>query len=119
MRRLRLAPVALVVAILGCADSKLGGPSSTGKAGKTGCAAAATERACDSPAVFGPQFNTEAYDRIYENSFLAARQNPLSTFSIDVDTASYSNVRRFLNQGQLPPKDAVRIEELVNYFPYD
>jgi Ca-activated chloride channel homolog len=65
------------------------------------------------------QFNTEAYDRIYENPFLAARSNPFSTFSIDVDTASYSNVRRFLNQGQLPPADAVRIEELVNYFPYD
>jgi len=64
-------------------------------------------------------FNTEAYDRIYENAFLAAAENPLSTFSIDVDTASYSVVRRFLNQGQLPPKDAVRIEELVNYFTYD
>ena len=61
----------------------------------------------------GDQFNTEAYDRIYENPFLAAQSNPLSTFSIDVDTASYSNVRRFLNQGQLPPPDAVRIEELV------
>jgi len=65
------------------------------------------------------EFNTEAYDRIYENAFLAAAENPLSTFSIDVDTASYSVVRRFLNQGQLPPKDAVRIEELVNYFTYD
>ncbi|MFH1267580.1 MAG: VWA domain-containing protein [Planctomycetota bacterium] len=65
------------------------------------------------------EFNTEAYDRIYENPFLLARQNPLSTFSIDVDTASYTNVRRFLNQGDLPPKDAVRIEELVNYFTYD
>ncbi len=58
-------------------------------------------------------FNTESYDRIYENAFLSVRQHPLSTFSIDVDTASYSNVRRFLNQGQLPPKDAVRIEEFV------
>ncbi|MDY0168598.1 MAG: VWA domain-containing protein [Thermoguttaceae bacterium] len=67
----------------------------------------------------GDRFNTEAYDRIYENPFLAARSNPLSTFSIDVDTASYSNVRRFLNRGQLPPPDAVRIEELVNYFTYD
>lgn len=65
------------------------------------------------------EFNTEAYDRIYENPFLAAAENPLSTFSIDVDTASYSVVRRFLNEGQLPPKDAVRIEELVNYFSYD
>ena len=61
--------------------------------------------------------DTESYDRIDENPFLAARDNPLSTFSIDVDTASYANVRRFLNE-QLPPHDAVRIEELVNYFHY-
>jgi Ca-activated chloride channel family protein len=67
----------------------------------------------------GARFHTEAYDRIQDNPFLAAAQNPLSTFSIDVDTASYANVRRFLVQGQLPPKDAVRIEELVNYFRYD
>ncbi len=66
-----------------------------------------------------PPFNTEAYDRIWENPFLAAKENPLSTFSIDVDTASYSNVRRFLNEGQRPPADAVRIEELINYFSYD
>ena len=64
-------------------------------------------------------FHTEAYDRILDNPFLAAAQNPLSTFSIDVDTASYANVRRFLLQGQQPPKDAVRIEELLNYFRYD
>ncbi len=63
--------------------------------------------------------NREEYKPIYENAFLAATQNPLSTFSIDVDTASYSNVRRFLNNNQLPPEDAVRIEELVNYFNYD
>jgi Ca-activated chloride channel homolog len=62
--------------------------------------------------------NTEQYDRIAENPFLAARGNPLSTFSIDVDRASYSNVRRFISQGQLPPADAVRIEELLNYFTY-
>ena len=64
-------------------------------------------------------FNTEAYDSIQDNPFLEVLQNPLSTFSIDVDTASYSNVRRFLDSGKLPPKDAVRIEELVNYFDYD
>src|SRR5207244_1442415 len=51
--------------------------------------------------------------------FLPVGQNPLSTFSVDVDTASYSNVRRFLNQNQSPPRDAVRIEEMVNYFSYD
>jgi len=63
--------------------------------------------------------NTEAYDAIVENSFLSPVQQPLSTFSIDVDTASYANVRRFLNQRQLPPRGAVRIEELLNYFRYD
>ncbi|WP_299986820.1 von Willebrand factor type A domain-containing protein [uncultured Pontibacter sp.] len=63
--------------------------------------------------------NTENYDFIKENSFLDAQKNPLSTFSIDVDNASYSNLRRFLNQGQRPPVDAVRIEEMVNYFNYD
>jgi Ca-activated chloride channel family protein len=62
--------------------------------------------------------NTEAYSRIEENRFLAAIANPLSTFSIDVDAASYSNVRRFLSEGALPPADAVRLEELVNYFSY-
>ena len=66
-----------------------------------------------------PDFNTEAYDYIEENSFLEAMSNPLSTFSIDVDTASYSNARRFLNNSQLPPVDAVRIEEFINYFNYD
>jgi Ca-activated chloride channel family protein len=64
-------------------------------------------------------FNTEDYDRIVENEFLAVTENPLSTFSIDVDSASYANVRRFLNLGQRPPPDAVRIEELINYFRYD
>ena len=66
-----------------------------------------------------PGFNTEQYDRIYENPFLAVRDNPRSTFSVDVDRASYSNVRRFIDQGLRPPKDAVRTEELVNYFTYD
>ena len=65
-------------------------------------------------------FNTEGYDHIQENVFHTAKDEPLSTFSIDVDTASYANVRRFLaQQHQLPPKDAVRIEELLNYFSYD
>jgi len=62
--------------------------------------------------------NTESYDAIEENAFLLASDRPLSTFSVDVDRASYSNVRRFLNSGQTPPKDAIRIEEMVNYFPY-
>jgi len=61
----------------------------------------------------------ERYAEIEENPFLESSRAPLSTFSIDVDTASYANVRRYLNDGQLPPKDAVRIEELINYFEYD
>ncbi|MBX7219915.1 MAG: von Willebrand factor type A domain-containing protein [Blastocatellia bacterium] len=66
-----------------------------------------------------PPMNTESYDRIEENPFLAAKVNPLSTFSIDVDTASYSNLRRFISNNTLPPADAVRIEEMMNYFTYD
>jgi len=61
----------------------------------------------------------EGYASLTENGFHTAQKDPLSTFSIDVDAASYSNVRRFLNQGQRPPQDAVRVEEMLNYFPYD
>jgi Ca-activated chloride channel homolog len=64
-------------------------------------------------------FNTEGYNRIEENSFQRVNNEPLSTFSIDVDTASYSNMRRFINARQMPPKDAVRTEELINYFTYN
>ena len=63
--------------------------------------------------------NTEEYEGIEENIFHGAIKKPLSTFSIDVDAASYSNLRRFINNGDKPPKDAVRIEEMINYFDYD
>ena len=65
------------------------------------------------------RMNTEEYDRIQENGFKSVADTPLSTFSIDVDPASYSNMRRFINKGELPPVDAIRTEELVNYFSYD
>ncbi|XOF32218.1 MAG: vWA domain-containing protein [Candidatus Electrothrix sp. YB6] len=65
------------------------------------------------------EWNRESYNAVTENGFIRTDNDPLSTFSIDVDTASYSNVRRFINEGQLPPKGAVRIEELINYFSYD
>ncbi len=65
-----------------------------------------------------PAANTETYGLRQDNPFIAVASEPLSTFSIDVDTAGYSNVRRFLQGGQLPPRDAVRVEEMVNYFPY-
>ena len=73
------------------------------------------------PALFHrtPPFNTEDYHNFRDNGFQRPATSPLSTFAIDVDAASYSNVRRFLTQGQRPPADAVRVEELINYFPYD
>jgi Ca-activated chloride channel family protein len=66
-----------------------------------------------------PDFNTEGYSAIHESGFKNPLREPLSTFSIDVDAASYSNVRRFINEGQKPVPDAVRIEEMINYFDYD
>src|SRR6185369_10993625 len=63
-------------------------------------------------------YNREGYDQLPENPFLESLNNPLSTFSIDVDAASYSNIRRYITSGQLPPSGSVRIEEMVNYFHY-
>ncbi|HJT74805.1 MAG TPA: von Willebrand factor type A domain-containing protein, partial [Chitinophaga sp.] len=74
------------------------------------------------PSLYGsyrPDYNTEDYSPINENIFHTAKDQPLSTFSIDVDRASYSNVRRYLNNGNLPPADAVRVEEMINYFDYE
>ncbi len=72
----------------------------------------------------GPRYTrgvpgTEEYGHFVENEFTTPEKDPLSTFSVDVDTASYSNVRRFLNDRQMPPPESVRIEELINYFSYD
>lgn len=87
------------------------------------------DKSAPSPALYGsrgygeyekrPKHNTEEYDGITENIFHDPLKNPLSTFSIDVDAASYSNIRRFITSGQRPPKDAVRIEEMINYFDYE
>jgi Ca-activated chloride channel family protein len=71
-----------------------------------------------SPLGADTEFDTEAYAPIVENSLLAVKDHPLSTFSADVDTASFSNARRFLNDGTLPPKDSIRVEEWLNYFSY-
>jgi Ca-activated chloride channel family protein len=100
-------------------------PTKTTATANTGTISTATMSAQPTPAMGEGrrledfEGNTEAYSHIDENPFLEVARAPLSTFSIDVDTASYSNTRRFLKDGQLPPKDAVRIEELVNYFSYD
>lgn len=69
------------------------------------------------PTYYNP--STESYKKEKENDFMSVRVNPLSTMSVDVDRASYSNIRRFINEGQTPPADAVRIEEMINYFDYD
>ncbi|MFA4980564.1 MAG: von Willebrand factor type A domain-containing protein [Sphingobacterium sp.] len=65
-----------------------------------------------------PNQNQESYQKLKENNFINPRKEPLSTFAADVDAASYSNVRRFINSGTLPEKDAVRVEEMINYFQY-
>jgi Ca-activated chloride channel homolog len=70
-----------------------------------------------SPTYLDP--STESYSKVNENGFKSVKVDPVSTFSIDVDRASYSNIRRYINQGELPPADAVKIEEMVNYFEYD
>lgn len=69
------------------------------------------------PVYYNP--SNEDYAKVRENDFMNVKANPLSTLSVDVDRASYSNVRRFINDGQQPPADAVRVEEMVNYFSYD
>ncbi len=61
----------------------------------------------------------DTYAKVKENTFFTVKNAPLSTFALDVDAASYTNVRRFLNEGQLPPRDAVRVEEMLNYFRYE
>jgi Mg-chelatase subunit ChlD len=102
------------------ADVPFGG---SGPIGPRGGGAMGGVRAELGPEVASPAFtpspNVEQYDPVRENRFRSVARQPLSTFSIDVDTASYANVRRFLNEGRLPPPDAVRIEEMVNYFSYD
>jgi len=87
-------------------------PVTSGRAQKMRCATTGYD-------VAYIQYNTEGYSTIHENGFKDVKINPLSTFSIDVDAASYSNVRRYINYGQKPPVDAVRIEEMINYFKYE
>jgi Ca-activated chloride channel family protein len=71
-----------------------------------------------SPPLQSPVEQRDRYAPIKDNGVFATAQQPFSTFSVDVDTASYANIRRILNRGELPPPDAVRVEELINYFPY-
>ena len=94
----------------GTAGGLLSAPSPPGALGRN---------ARSQPGRFSGPFHTEAYDHVDENGVRRVANDPLSTFSFDVDTASYANVRRFLTQGTLPPAGAVRVEELINYFRFD
>lgn len=95
-----------------------GGAGMTGGRLRTRGMVQGTGKAFNGDGEYAPNFNTESYNFIEENRFHLAKENAVSTFAVDVDKASYSNVRRFLNYGSLPQKDAVRIEELINYFTY-
>ncbi|HKV11367.1 MAG TPA: VWA domain-containing protein [Thermoanaerobaculia bacterium] len=108
----------LLLAAVSCAKLKAPYPSEIPSAVMGGVGAAPLQERA-SVADTGVEMNTEEYGRITDNPFLETLGNPLSTFSIDVDRASYSNVRRFLTSNQRPPHDAVRIEEMINYFSYD
>jgi Ca-activated chloride channel family protein len=133
MRKIFCAYIALAFCLEGCGASPEKAPQATARMYSEAAAAKAPSLVADFSVAQIKQagefdseatpeaeaHNTEAYDHIIDNAFLSVARNPLSTFSIDVDTASYSNVRRFLTTGQLPPPGAVRIEELVNYFTYD
>jgi Ca-activated chloride channel homolog len=93
--------------------------ASSGSLGGYGAGVALARKSARAMApVEAPVTDGESYAHRSDASYARVADSPLSTFSIDVDTASYANVRRFLQQGQLPPAGAVRIEELINYFPY-
>ncbi len=110
-----MAIMYLLAVLTGCSAS-----STQGYSGVTSdTAAVASESKTEEADVASDAPNTEEYAAITENGFEAVSTNPLSTFSADVDTASYANVRRMILKGQTPPPDAVRIEEMLNYFYYD
>ncbi len=108
--------VLLLALVSGCGH---GQPASSAKIGNRHMSAVAGENEQARDPQSASELNTEQYAAITENPFITALDEPQSTFSIDVDTASYANVRRLLQEGRKPPSGAVRIEELVNYFDYD
>jgi Ca-activated chloride channel family protein len=111
------APELKSVEIADCLQGKASGVSINNKSGRV-----KYEQQYNTSASYyqpAPDYNTEGYSAIHENGYKNPLNEPLSTFSIDVDAASYSNVRRFITEGQKPVPDAVRIEEMINYFDYD
>jgi Ca-activated chloride channel family protein len=102
-------------------DDMMGGITVTGQARNGGHTAAMDQKSVGYPMALPPEpvVNTERYEDFDSNTVKIVAEEPVSTFSIDVDTASYGVVRRYLNDGVMPPRDAVRVEELINYFDYD
>lgn len=113
----RIIDVKLKPSSPGLAEVVVVGYGTQRKSAKVGGMMASPSYAMDRN-YYETRHNTEDYDNIAENGFKKVTDNPLSTFSIDVDAASYSNVRRFLQNNQLPPAGAVRTEEMINYFKY-
>ncbi|MEM7475399.1 MAG: VWA domain-containing protein [Planctomycetota bacterium] len=113
-----------IVLLLGCGRAEVATKSVTGEASQAISSPVWAEGADmslpgEKSEIGNREFNTESYDEIHENEFQEVLQVPQSTFAIDVDTASYANVRRMLKDGKSPPAGAVRLEELVNYFSYN
>lgn len=100
-------------------EHSCGGDASCGAAAGNDMAFLTTPSLPQDLSTSSSEFNTEKYDKITSNPFFNVSEEPVSTFSIDVDTASYSNMRRFVRDNYLPPKDSIRIEEWINYFAYD
>ena len=112
-------PAAAATAAAGGAGGRGGGAAVQRAGAVAGLPQAEAFAYPDPPMPYGWPGTGESYASIDSNRFKSAREHPLSTFGADVDTASYANVRRFLSQGQLPPRDAVRVEEFINYFRFN
>lgn len=117
-RILSLLLLAALLVTVGCSASSGGAPSKP-MAGSPAYGYESAMTPAETAPSSAPDWNTEEYSHIVENSFRAVSTSPLSTFAADVDTASYANLRRLLTQGETVPADAVRLEELINYFRYD
>lgn len=112
--------IMLISSFSGCGykeDKESANYSDTAKSDNKGYPKMQSEHAAD--VYYEEEFNTEEYNAIVENSYKSVKNYPMSTFSVDVDTASYSNIRRMINDGGEVVPDAVRIEEMINYFKYD
>lgn len=114
-----LAALVLFIPLTACEDKKTSGPPAGGRARPLAAATAPNQFNPNLPPPVEQHANTENYQHFVENSYVSAEKEPRSTFSASVDTAAYTIVRSKIHSGQLPPKDAVRVADLLNYFDYD